>query len=144
LLGGPIRWTLPLPPVVNFVHDVRGTLLQRTPSMQLVWPVLLLVASNVFMTFAWYGHLKFKHHPLGIVILASWGIALFEYCLQVPANRLGSEHFTTAQLKTMQEVISLLVFAVFSVTWLGESLRWNHAAAFALLVGAVALVFVGK
>lgn len=112
--------------------------------MRHLWPLVLLVASNVFMTFAWYGHLRFKDRPLGLVILVSWGIALFEYCLQVPANRFGSEVFTTAQLKTIQEVISLVVFAIFSVTWLGEPLRWNHAAAFVLLVGAAALVFTSR
>lgn len=101
----------------------------------------LLIASNVFMTFAWYGHLKFKSTPLMIVILVSWAIAFFEYCLQVPANRIGSGVFSTAQLKILQEIITLAVFAVFSITFLGESLRWNHAAAAVCLVAAAAFVF---
>ncbi len=104
--------------------------------------ILLLLLSNVFMTFAWYGHLKFKHAPLMTVILVSWGIAFFEYCLQVPANRIGSGMFTAAQLKIIQEVITLLVFAVFSVLYLGEQLRWNYLVAFLLLVGAVYFVFL--
>lgn len=106
-----------------------------------VTPVLLLCASNVFMTIAWYGHLKFKATPLLIAITVSWGIAFIEYCLAVPANRIGHEVYSAAQLKTMQEIITLIVFAVFSVTYLGESLRWNHLAGFCLLVGAAALIF---
>ncbi len=104
-------------------------------------PILLLVGSNVFMTVAWYGHLKYKASPLWIVIFASWGIAFFEYCLQVPANRMGHAVYTAAQLKTIQEIITLIVFAVFSITWLGEPLRWNHWVAFALIVGAAFLMF---
>ncbi|MEW5827234.1 MAG: DMT family protein [Candidatus Bipolaricaulota bacterium] len=96
--------------------------------------VALLVASNVFMTLAWYGHLKFKNSPLWAAILASWGIALLEYCLQVPANRMGHGQFTAAQLKTIQEVITLVVFAAFSVVYLKEPLRWNHFVGFLLLV----------
>lgn len=103
--------------------------------------VLLLLASNVFMTFAWYGHLKYKASPLWIAIAASWGIALFEYCLQVPANRWGSAVFTTVQLKTIQEILTLVVFAGFSVFYMNEPLRWNHVAGFVLLVGAAALIF---
>jgi hypothetical protein len=109
--------------------------------MRQLSPILLLVVSNVFMTFAWYGHLRFKHQPLYLVILASWGIAFFEYCLQVPANRLGHGTFSAAELKTIQEVITLVVFAGFSAVWLGEPLRWNHAAGFLCLVAAVAFVF---
>lgn len=109
--------------------------------MNAVYPVVLLVCSNVFMTFAWYGHLKFKDSPLWLVVLASWGIAFFEYCLQVPANRMGHEVFSAAQLKGMQEVITLAVFAVFSVTYLGEKIRWNHIAGFVLLIAAAALIF---
>lgn len=104
-------------------------------------PILLLLVSNVFMTFAWYGHLNFKSSPLWIVILASWGIAFFEYCFQVPANRIGSGSFTTAQLKIIQEVITLGVFAVFSVMYLKEELRWNYAAAALCMVGAVYFIF---
>lgn len=93
----------------------------------------LLLLSNVFMTFAWYGHLKYKTAPLFLVILASWGIALFEYCLQVPANRMGHGYFSAAQLKTIQEVLTLLVFAAFSVLYLGEPFTWNQAVGFALI-----------
>src|SRR5215470_2439579 len=101
------------------------------PVSPYVLPVLMLIASNVFMTFAWYGHLRFKEVPLAGVILASWGIAFIEYCLAVPANRWGSAVYTTAQLKTMQEVITLVVFAGFSVLVLKESFTWNHAVGFA-------------
>ena len=106
-----------------------------------VWPIVLLCLSNVFMTFAWYGHLKFKSAPLFIAILASWGIAFFEYCLAVPANRIGHEVYSAAQLKTIQEVITLLVFAGFSVLYLKEPLGWNHAAGFALIACGAALIF---
>ncbi len=109
--------------------------------MKALYPVLLLTASNVFMTFAWYGHLKFKSAPLWTVILASWGIAFFEYCLQVPANRIGHEFFSAAQLKGMQEIITLGVFAVFSVLYLGEEIKWNLVAGFVLLVCAGFLIF---
>lgn len=102
--------------------------------------ILLLTISNVFMTFAWYGHLKFKQSPLWLAILASWLIALFEYCFQVPANRIGSGAFTAVQLKVLQEVITLIVFGVVAVTYLGESIRWNHVLAFCLIAGAVFLV----
>ena len=101
----------------------------------------LLVLSNVFMTFAWYGHLKFKASPLWIVVMASWSIAFFEYCLQVPANRVGHQVFSAAELKTIQEVIALLVFAVFSVTYLGEAMRLNHVLGFALIAGGAFFVF---
>ena len=104
-------------------------------------PIALLLASNVFMTFAWYGHLKYKAHPLWIVILASWGIAFFEYLLQVPANRYGHAVYSAAQLKTIQEVISLSVFVVFAVWFLGEPLRWNHLVGFTLIAAGAAFVF---
>lgn len=103
--------------------------------------VILLTLSNIFMTFAWYGHLKFKESPLWIAILASWGIAFFEYCLQVPANRLGHGAFSVAQLKVIQEVITLLVFAVFSVAYMKEALRWNHLVSFLFILGAVFFMF---
>lgn len=106
-----------------------------------VLPILLLIASNVFMTFAWYGHLRFKGVALSLAILASWGIALFEYCLAVPANRIGSAAYSTAELKTMQEVITLVVFAGFSVLYLRESLGWNHAVGFALIAGGAFFIF---
>jgi uncharacterized protein len=104
-------------------------------------PILLLAGSNIFMTFAWYGHLRFKESPLLLVILVSWGIALFEYFMAVPANRWGSAVYTTAQLKTMQEVITLVVFAGFSVLYLKESLGWNHAVGFALIAAGAFFVF---
>ena len=106
-------------------------------------PVVLLTASNVFMTFAWYGHLKYKTAPLILVILASWGIAFFEYCLAVPANRWGSVAYTTAQLKTMQEVITLVVFVGFSVLYLKEAITWNHLVGFALIALGAYFVFRG-
>src|SRR5687767_6009605 len=103
--------------------------------------IILLTISNVFMTFAWYGHLKYRESPLWLAILVSWTIALAEYCFQVPANRIGSYQFSTAQLKTIQEVITLVVFAVFSVTYLREAFKWNYLVAFAFLVGAVFFMF---
>jgi uncharacterized protein (DUF486 family) len=106
--------------------------------------VLLLIASNVFMTFAWYGHLKHRHAPLWAAVVVSWLIAFGEYCLQVPANRIGYGRFTGYQLKLIQEVITLSVFIVFAYFYLGETLRWNHAAAFISLVAAVVFTFWGK
>ena len=106
-------------------------------------PILLLLASNVFMTFAWYAHLKFKTSPLWLAVVASWGIALVEYCFAVPANRLGHGTYSAAELKTMQEVITLGVFAVFSVTYLGEALTWNHAAGFGFIALGAFFVFKG-
>ncbi|HWY63874.1 MAG TPA: DMT family protein [Rhizomicrobium sp.] len=104
-------------------------------------PIVLLFCSNVFMTFAWYGQLKFPNAVLWQVVLISWGIAFFEYCLAVPANRIGHNVYSAAQLKTLQEIITLLVFAVFSVTYLGESLKWNHMVAFIFLCGAAFFSF---
>jgi uncharacterized protein (DUF486 family) len=101
----------------------------------------LLLASNIFMTFAWYGHLKFRESPLWIVVLASWGIAFFEYCLQVPANRWGYAQFSGAQLKTIQEVITLAVFCGFSVLYLKEPLTPKMLAGFGLIAGGAFLVF---
>ncbi|HEX2952066.1 MAG TPA: DMT family protein [Armatimonadota bacterium] len=106
--------------------------------MRTVW---LLLASNVFMTFAWYGHLRFRNVPIWQAILVSWMIAFVEYCFQVPANRFGSYQFTPAQLKIMAEVISLVVFSVFSVLYLKETLKWNYIVGFCLLIGAVFFVF---
>ena len=105
-------------------------------------PVLLLLGSNVFMTFAWYGHLKYKSAPLAVAIFASWGIAFFEYCLMVPANRMGSAVYSAPQLKGLQEVITLLVFAGFSVWYLDQPLKWNHWAGFALIAVAAWLIFL--
>ena len=104
--------------------------------------ILLLAGSNVLMTFAWYWHLKFKAWPLWQVVLISWGIAFFEYCLAVPANRIGYGTFTAAELKIFQEVITLTIFAGFAVLYLGETLRWNYLAACACMVGAV--IFIGR
>ncbi|MDA1191096.1 MAG: DMT family protein [Candidatus Poribacteria bacterium] len=103
--------------------------------------IALLTVSNVFMTFAWYGHLKFKQFPLWQVILVSWGIAFVEYCFQVPANRIGHGTYSAAQLKTMQEVITLVVFAAFSVLYLREPFKWNYGVGFLFLIGAVFFVF---
>jgi uncharacterized protein len=109
-----------------------------------MWTVVLLTISNVFMTFAWYGHLKFKGSALPKVILASWSIAFLEYCFQVPANRMGYGRFNAAQLKTIQEVITLVVFAAFSVLYLKEPFRWNYLVGFSLIVAAVAVIFHGR
>jgi len=106
-----------------------------------VLPILMLVASNVFMTFAWYGHLKFKTSPLWIAVVASWGIAFFEYWLAVPANRIGHEVYSAAELKTIQEVVTLLVFAGFSVLYLRESITWNHLIGFALIAAGATFIF---
>ena len=107
-----------------------------------IWTPLLLIGSNVLMTFAWYGHLKRPAWPLWLAIIASWGIAFLEYCLAVPANRIGYGTFTGQQLKVMQEVITLGVFAVFSVAVLGEPLRWNLLAAMACLIAAASFIFI--
>jgi len=106
-----------------------------------VLPILMLIASNIFMTVAWYGHLRFKEVSLPAVILASWGIALMEYCLAVPANRWGSAVYSTAQLKTIQEVITLVVFAGFSMVYLREAFTWNQAIGFALIAAGAFFVF---
>ena len=111
--------------------------------MQATSSLVLLLISNIFMTFAWYGHLKFKAEPLRKVILISWLIASLEYCFQVPANRIGSYVFTTAQLKVIQEVITLTVFAGFSILYLKEQFRWNYLVAFFFIIGAVVAVFYG-
>ena len=103
--------------------------------------VILLVISNIFMTVAWYGHLKFKTKPLVMVILISWAIALPEYIFQVPANRIGSETFSVTQLKILQECITLAVFTVIAFIFFGETLRWNHAISYALITGAVFFAF---
>jgi uncharacterized protein len=108
------------------------------------FPILLLTVSNVFMTFAWYGHLKFKSAPLWIVVLASWGIAFFEYILMIPANRWGHSFYSATQLKILQEVITLVVFSGFAVMYLGENIRWNHIAAFVCILGAVAFTFLPR
>jgi uncharacterized protein (DUF486 family) len=132
-----------------FFADERGQgekgpdVMDRFMNATTLTTVVLLVGSNVFMTFAWYGHLRYKSSPLALVILASWGIAFFEYCLQVPANRLGSTELSPAQLKIIQEVVTLVVFAVFSVAYLGQPLRWNYLGAAICMLGAVAFIFLG-
>ena len=103
--------------------------------------IILLLISNIFMTFAWYGHLKFRSSALWIVILASWGIALFEYCFQVPANRIGYGVYNAAQLKTIQEVITLIVFSFFSVFYLKEQFKWNYLVGFCFIILAVFFIF---
>src|SRR3954464_11296180 len=130
----------------NIIRKVCGPPSPRTPERRFSWSflmltVLLLLVSNVFMTFAWYGHLKYRSAPLFKVILISWGIAFLEYCFQVPANRIGSYQFSAAQLKVIQEVITLVVFSVFSITYLKQDLRWNHAVGFGLIVAAVFVIF---
>jgi uncharacterized protein (DUF486 family) len=107
-------------------------------------PIVLLTFSNLFMTIAWYGHLKFKEKPLLLVILVSWGIAFFEYILMVPANRWGNSVYSATQLKIIQEVITLVVFSAFAVLRLGETIRWNHIAAFSCILAAVAFTFLPK
>ena len=104
-------------------------------------PIVLLIGSNLFMTTAWYGHLKFKDRPLWLVVFASWGIAFFEYWLAVPANRIGSGVYSAAQLKAMQEVITLTVFAGFSTLYLGQRITYNHAVGFALIAAGAFFVF---
>ena len=104
-------------------------------------PILLLTISNIFMTFAWYGHLKYKGSALWVVILISWGIALLEYCFQVPANRIGHEVYNATQLKTIQEVITLVVFCFFSVFYLKENLKWNYIVGFLFIILAVFFFF---
>lgn len=115
----------------------------RMPMTPYLTPILLLALSNVFMTFAWYGHLKFGSKPLWIVVIISWGIAFFEYCLAVPANRIGHQVYSAAELKTMQEVITLVIFAVFSVAYLGEKLTLNHLVGFSLIAGGAFFIFKG-
>jgi uncharacterized protein (DUF486 family) len=114
-----------------------------SPTLTLIAPVLLLVASNIFMTFAWYGHLKVHNGPLWAIVLVSWGIAFFEYWLAVPANRIGRLAYDPAELKAMQEVITLLVFAVFSVAYLGEKLTLNHGVGFGFIALGAWFVFKG-
>jgi uncharacterized protein (DUF486 family) len=108
-----------------------------------ILPIVLLTMSNVFMTAAWYGHLKFTDRPLWLVVIVSWGIAFFEYCLAVPANRYGHTVYSAAELKTMQEVITLIVFAIFSVVYLKEAITINHAVGFALIAAGAFFVFKG-
>jgi uncharacterized protein (DUF486 family) len=138
-------------PFVRLLRRRRGAKLPAThrrskppqhPTEVPVKTVLLLVVSNTFMTLAWYGHLKFKEKPLWLVIFASWGIALFEYVFQVPANRIGSASFSVTQLKVMQECITLVVFSIIAALMFGATLKWNMLVAYALIVGAVYFAFL--
>jgi len=104
--------------------------------------ILLLIASNVFMTFAWYGHLKFKESPLWMAVVLSWGLAFFEYTCQVPANRIGSEVMSLTQLKILQEAITLVVFTIIAFMFFDETLKWNNLVSYVLLVGAVYFAFL--
>ena len=108
-----------------------------------IWPVVMLFASNIFMTFAWYGHLKHKGTAIFLAIIVSWGIAFFEYCLAVPANRIGYGAYSAAELKTLQEVITLIIFAGFAVFWLGEKLTVNHLIGFGLIAAGAFFIFKG-
>ena len=107
-------------------------------------PILLLVGSNIFMTLAWYGHLNYKSSPLWLAVFVSWGIAFVEYCMAVPANRIGHTVYSAAELKTMQEVITLIVFAIFSIVYLKESLTWHHAVGFLLIAAGAGFIFSGR
>ena len=104
-------------------------------------PVILLTISNIFMTFAWYGHLRHKQSALWLVVLVSWGIAFFEYCFQVPANRIGSYYYSAAQLKTIQEMITLAVFSIFSVLYLKEQFRWHYLVGFLFIILVAFFIF---
>ena len=110
-------------------------------NLSAIWTILLLIGSNVCMTFAWYGHLKYKSTALWVVILVSWGIAFLEYCFQVPANRIGHEYYSAAQLKTIQEIITLIVFSVFSVLYLKEQFKWNYLVGFVFIILAAFFIF---
>jgi uncharacterized protein len=139
------------PDLSRFVSPARAALCFRGTQPAMSWltgsyvlPISLLIASNVFMTIAWYGHLNFKSSPLWLVVFVSWGIAFIEYCLAVPANRIGHAVYSAAELKTIQEVITLLVFAGFSVLVLKEPLGWNHVLGFSLIAAGAACIFAGK
>jgi uncharacterized protein (DUF486 family) len=127
-----------LRPVISIFQVILMPAILASPYLA---PILLLIGSNVFMTAAWYWHLRFKEVPLWTVVLFSWGLAFIEYCLAVPANRYGSAVYSAAQLKTIQEVITLLVFAAFSYFYLREPLYWNHAVGFALIAAGAYFVF---
>jgi uncharacterized protein len=145
-LNADLTFALPPVAVSNPIprsrrHFIVPSVCYDSPPMK---TVLLLLCSNIFMTIAWYGHLKYRQAPLFTAILASWFIAFFEYCLQVPANRLGYGQFSAFQLKIIQEVLTLVVFVVFAYVYLGERLRWNYAASFMCIFGAVVFAFWGK
>ncbi len=110
----------------------------------ILFTIVLLIISNIFMTLAWYGHLKYKSSALWLAILASWGLALFEYVFQVPANRVGAEVLSVTQLKILQECVTLTVFSVMAYFMFGETLKWNNVVSYLFLVGAVVFAFWGK
>lgn len=114
------------------------------PSFAALLPVILLIVSNTFMTFAWYGHLKFPHSALWVAVLVSWGIAFAEYCFAVPANRLGAAHYSLAELKTIQEAVTLVVFAAIAIFFFGEKFTINHVIGFALIAAGAAFIFHSK
>jgi uncharacterized protein (DUF486 family) len=125
----------------GFVGKRVGQSVYFLPIRKNMETIILLTISNIFMTFAWYGHLKYKNSPLWIVTIVSWLIALMEYCFQVPANRIGHGKFSAAQLKTIQEIITLIVFSVFSIFYLHEEFRWNYLVGFILIIGAAYFIF---
>jgi hypothetical protein len=127
--------------LMRCIRERTGITLIKDAAVKTMLPIALLTISNIFMTIAWYGHLKFTHKPLWIAIIVSWLIAFVEYCFQVPANRYGYEIYSAAQLKTMQEVITLVVFAAFSIFYLKEEMKWNYLVGFGLIVLAVFFVF---
>jgi uncharacterized protein (DUF486 family) len=131
-------------PEQDFKSRKAQSLNRQSGASHLMRTIALLTVSNIFMTFAWYGHLKYRNVPLLKVIVISWMIAFFEYCFQVPANRIGYGEFTAFQLKIIQEVVTLCVFVVFAWIYLGERVRWNHAISFLFLIGAVTFAFWGK
>jgi uncharacterized protein len=135
------NWNAPCDKGSQLPNDPITQLLNVKEPFHPMRTIALLTVSNIFMTFAWYGHLKYRDVPLFKVIVISWMIAFFEYCFQVPANRIGSYEFSAAQLKTIQEVITLVVFSVFSVLYLKQPVRWNHAVGFVMIVAAVAVIF---
>ncbi len=127
---------------VFLLYNTQGIIFFKGEYMiRYLTPIILLTISNVFMTFAWYGHLKHKSAALWAVILVSWGIAFFEYCFQVPANRIGSYTYSAAQLKTIQEVITLIVFSFFSVLYLKEEFKWNYLVGFVFIILAAFFIF---
>ena len=126
---------------VNCDINSRLLLYNLIVMIKYITPIILLTISNIFMTFAWYGHLRFKAAPIVLVVLVSWGIAFFEYCFQVPANRIGSFVYNAAQLKTIQEVITLIVFSFFSVLYLKEQFKWNYLVGFFFIILAVFFIF---
>ena len=130
-------------PVINRVSDVFAGMTDEVCMTAYLAPIGLLIISNIFMTFAWYGHLGDMSRPMWLAILIAWGIAFFEYCLAVPANRIGYGVYSAAELKTLQEVITLLIFAGFAVFWLGEKLTLNHLVGFSLIAGGAFFIFKG-